>query len=198
MNNRNSKLAIGITALFEIILIITAIYNIMSRQWRNLDLLLLAIVCLILPFIITYIANRNKIFLPPNFQLITVIFIFLAQYLGEIKKFYSMFWWWDLLLHAIFGSYVVVIALHSIKGIIMKEQEAAEHRFIIFTAVFAFSFSVALGTMWEVFEFIGDYLFSTNMVKGGLKDTSTDLIVKILAAFVASVKYCYGNLKKQN
>ncbi|QGU95487.1 hypothetical protein GOM49_10650 [Clostridium bovifaecis] len=196
MNNRNSKRAIGIAVLFEIILITASIGNIMLRQWRSLALLLLAIVCLIIPFVITYIANKKRIWLPHNFQLIMVIFIFLAQYLGEIKKFYAMFWWWDLFLHAIFGSYTVIIALYSLKGIIKKDQEATEQLFTIFTIIFAFSFSVAVGTLWEVFEFVGDYLFNSNMVKGGLKDTLTDLIVKILAAFITSVKYYYGNLRR--
>lgn len=196
MNNQNSKLSVGIALLFEVILIVTAIVNIATRQWMDLSLTLLAMVCLILPFIITRIANKTSITLPTNFQSITVIFIVMAQYLGEIIKFYQIFWWWDLLLHAIFGSYAVIIALYSIKGTIRKEQETTLQRFTLFTVIFAFSFSIALGALWEMFEFTGDYLFNTNMVKGGLEDTSSDLLVKILAAFITSLIYYYSSLKK--
>lgn len=115
MDNRHSNLAKGMAALIEIIIISTAIGSIVSRQWRNLGLLILSAVCLIIPFVIKYIANRKKVILPPNFELVAVIFIFLAQYLGEIKKIYSIFWWWDLFFHVIFGSYGVVIGLHSVK-----------------------------------------------------------------------------------
>ncbi|SFD14251.1 hypothetical protein [Clostridium uliginosum] len=126
MNNKNSKIDIGITVLFEIILITNAILSITSRQWKNLALSLLAIVCIILPFIITHIANIKNLVLPSSFNLISLLFIFLTLYFGEIKNFYSIFWWWDLLLHAIFGSYAVLIALHLIQGIIAKEKKVTK------------------------------------------------------------------------
>ncbi len=195
MINQNSKLSVGIALLFEIILIGAAFMSITSRQWKNLSLTLLAMVCLLLPFIITRIANMKHITLPPSFQFITVIFVILAQYLGEIKKFYQTYWWWDLLLHAIAGSFVVIITLYIIKGIIRKEQETTDQRFTLFTSLAAFSCSIALGTLWEMFEFTGDYLFKANMVKGGLEDTSTDLLIKIVAAFITSMIYYYHSLK---
>jgi len=193
MKNQNSKLSIGIAVLFEIILILTAIVSIATSQWKNVALTLLAMACLILPFLITRIANIKNLVLPSSFQTIMLIFIFLAQYLGEIKKFYLYLWWWDLFLHAIFGSFAVIIALYLIKGTIRKEPETSEQRFILFNLVFAFSFSVSL---WEMFEFIGDYFFKANMVKGGLEDTSSDLLIKILAAFITSVICYYRSLKK--
>ncbi|HEY8889186.1 MAG TPA: hypothetical protein VIM70_02850 [Clostridium sp.] len=197
MNNKNSKLAIGIAVLFEIILITTSMISIASRQWNNLPLLLMAIVCIILPFIITRIANIKNIVLLSSFQLISLLFILLAQYFGEIKKFYLIFSWWDLLLHAIFGSYAVLIALHLIKGIIIKEKEVTKERFTIFTVIFAFSFSITLGTIWEMFEFVGDYLFKTTMGKGGLEDMASDLLIKILFAFITSIICYYRKLRNQ-
>lgn len=184
--------------LFETILIITAFLSIASRQWKNVSLTLLAMVCLSLPFLITYSANLKNFVLPPSFQSTTVVFVFLAQYMGEIRKFYQIFWWWDLLLHAIFGSYALIIALYLIKGIFRKEQDTTEQRFTLFAIIFAFSFSIALGTLWEMFEFIGDYLFKSGMVKGGLEDTSTDLLIKILAAFITGIICYYCNFKKVN
>jgi membrane-associated HD superfamily phosphohydrolase len=197
MNNKNSKLAIGIAVLFEIILITTSMLSIASRQWKNLTLSLLAIVCIILPFIITRIANIKNIVLLSSFQLISLLFILLAQYFGQIKKFYLIFSWWDLLLHAIFGGYAVLIALHLIQGIIIKEKEVTKERFTIFTVIFAFSFSIALGTLWEMFEFVGDYLFKTTMVKGGLEDIASDLLIKILSAFITSIICYYRKLRNQ-
>ena len=71
-------------------------------------------------------------------------------------------------------------------------------RFTLFAIIFAFSFSIALGTLWELFEFVGDYLFKTNMVKGGLEDTSTDLLVKVVAAFITSIICYFRSLKNSN
>lgn len=197
MNNKNSKLALGIAALFEIILIITAVTSIASKQWKwyNLALLFLALICIFIPFLLTGIANIKNIVLPESFQLISVLFVILTQYFGEIKKFYITFWWWDLLLHAISGSYAVIIALYLIQGIIIKAKEVTQKRYIVSLAIIAFSFSIALGTLWEIFELTGDYLFKTTMVKGGLEDTSSDLIVKIIAALITSIICYYHKLR---
>lgn len=195
MNNKNSNLAVGIAVLFEVILISTAVFSIALKQWNNLALLFLAIICNLLPFIITSIANKKNIVLPSSFQLISVLLIFLAQYFGEINRFYITFWWWDLLLHTIAGSYGVIIALYLMQGIFIKRKEASKQRFTIFTIIFAFSFSITLGTLWEMFEFTGDYLFKTTMVKGGLEDTASDLIVKILSALITSIIYYHCKLR---
>lgn len=195
MNNQYSKLSVVVAALFEIILMVTAIEGIATRQWKTLSLALLAMVCLSIPFLIIRIANRKNIVLPSSFQSITLTFVILAQYLGEIKNFYQIFWWWDLLLHAIFGSYAVIIALYLIRGTIRKRQEITKQRFTLFAIIFAFSFSVALGILWELFEFMGDYLLKTSMVKGGPEDTSTDLLIKVLAAFITSI-ICYFRFEK--
>jgi hypothetical protein len=159
-------------------------------QWRSLALSLLALICLTIPFGITYIAVNKKVVLPPSFQITTLLFLFATQYLGEIIGLYDKLWWWDLLLHAISGFYLVIIGTYIFKGNIRKEQEVTEQRFILIKIIFAFCFSIALGTLWEMFEYSGDYLFKTNMIKGGLKDTASDLLVKIAAAFVSSI-ICY-------
>jgi hypothetical protein len=195
MNNRNSKLAIWIAIIFEILLTVTSIPSIISGQWKNLGLNLLAMICIPLPFIITYIANKKNIVLPSSFQLVFLLFILLAQYFGEILKFYTMFWWWDLSLHGLFGIYAVIIALNLMEGIIMKKKETTHQRFVVLTLVFAFCFSLALGTLWEMFEVVGDYILKTDMVNGGLEDTSSDLIIKILSAFITCIIYYYRKLK---
>jgi len=194
--DNHSKKAARVAAVFEIVLLITAMVSTASRQWKDLALSLLAMICLILPFVIARIAKNKNIALPSVFQLITVLFIFMAQYLGEIKRFYQLFWWWDLLLHAIFGSFVVVVTLYSINGMIKKDQEMTDQRFTLFTVIFAFSISITLGTLWEMFEFVGDYLFKAGMVKGGIEDTATDILVKILAAFITALICYYRSLEK--
>lgn len=194
--NNHSKQAVRVAAIFEILLLTEAMMSIASRQWKDLALSLLAMVCLMLPFVIARVAKVKNIALPSVFQLLTVLFIFMAQYLGEIKKFYQLFWWWDLLLHAIFGSFVVVVTLYSIKGMIKKDQEMTDQRFTLFTVIFAFNVSITLGTLWEMFEFIGDYLFKAGMVKGGIEDTATDILAKILAAFITALICYYRSLEK--
>ena len=53
--------------------------------------------------------------------------------------------------------------------------------------LFAFSFAVAIGSMWEIFEFSMDSVFGLNMQKSGLVDTMWDIIVNAAGALLASV-----------
>lgn len=195
MKYKNRRIAIAMLVAFEIILLVTVIFNIVAKDWRNLGMTVLAVINMLIPFLVRKIANKKEIKLPPTFEIITMIFVFLSLYLGEIHKFYYKFWWWDLLLHGIFGSYGVTIALYLKKGIIRAEGEVTKKRYTIFTLLFAFSFSITIGVIWEVFEFLGDYFFKTSMVKGGLDDTMADIIVKIVFAYITSVIYYYRNKK---
>lgn len=196
MFNKKSKIAVSIGLSFEIILLGNAIFTIMSKQKNNLSLLFEAMICILFPFIITYISNKLKLILPSTFQTISVIFILLALYFGEFLKFYSKFWWWDLFLHGTFGCYGVIIALHLIRGVIQKEKNISTGRFAVFSSIFAFCFSITIGTLWEIVEFLCDYFFNTDMVNGGLEDTATDLIVKVIGAFITCIILYNTKLKK--
>jgi len=64
-------------------------------------------------------------------------------------------------------------------------------------AIFSFSFALALGVMWEIFEFIVDNLSEANMQRSGLNDTMGDLIVDTVGALAASVSgYLYIKFNK--
>jgi uncharacterized membrane protein YjdF len=62
-----------------------------------------------------------------------------------------------------------------------------------FVALFAFFFAVAIGAVWEIFEFGMDRFFGTNMQPAtagdpsGLSDTIHDLIVDTLGAAAVSI-----------
>lgn len=197
-NNKYYKLAVILAIIMEAALTVSALYSFMQNNQKITGLSLLSIVCIALPFIITYIANKKKLLLPPSFNLISVMFLFSAMYLGEINNFYTRYPWWDLLLHAVFGSYAVTVSLYVIHGIIRREIEVSKNRFVMFSAIFAFSFAVALGTIWEAFEFLGDYLFKTGMVKGGIEDTATDILINIAASFITSAYYYIKRTKSRH
>ena len=56
-----------------------------------------------------------------------------------------------------------------------------------FVALFSFTFAIAIGSLWAIFEYSMDSLLGLNMQKSGLVDTMWDLIVDAVGAFVISV-----------
>lgn len=195
MYNKYSTRALLATLIFETIIIYTGAKSYMAGQEKIFKLSIAAVFCLLVPFLLTHASNKKKLTLPKSFQMIFSLFIFSALYLGEINKFYSKFWWFDLFLHFVSGWYAVVSFLFLIKKSIKNEQGTSQKRFEFIKSLSAFSFSVSLGTLWEMYEFSGDYLFGTEMVKGGLDDTATDLLIMIAAATATSIYYYFKNRK---
>ncbi len=148
------------------------------------------------PFVVE---RRFRVHIPPQFQLMGIGFVFASLFLGEVRGYYTRFWWWDIVLHTTSGlllgivGFLLVHVLNEIEKIGMQLKPG-------FVAFFAFLFAVGLGALWEIFEFGMDTLFGTNMQKpmlndpSGLLDTMVDLIVDTLGALVISV-FGYYHLK---
>ncbi len=61
--------------------------------------------------------------------------------------------------------------------------------------VLASSISFGITTLWEIYEYWSDRLFSTQMLKGGIDDTMIDLSVGLLGIFV--FYFVFGFLLKK-
>jgi hypothetical protein len=185
------KTEIVIANIFRILLVVSIIISIINTNWLSLFIAIITFLLTFLPFIIT---QRNHIHLPPTFQIIILLFIFAAQYLGELKAYYYKFWWWDLMLHTLSGVILGFIGFLLVY-ILNKEEKVDVMLSPVFMALFAFTFAVSIGVVWEIFEFSMDSLFGFNMQKSGLVDTMWDLIVDSLGALVTSV---YGYIYERN
>jgi hypothetical protein len=175
------KIQISISLVLKVSLIVAILGEILSGRWWLLFLTSLVLLSTFLPSIIT---RNYKIVLPIEFELIITLFIYASMFLGEIKGYYTKFLWWDLILHTGSGlisgflGFLIVYVLYSRKKVIMSPA---------FVALFSFCFAIALGTVWEMFEFIMDSFLGLNMQKTGLVDTMWDLILDSCGAIIASV-----------
>lgn len=138
--------------------------------------------------------RRYKVDIPIEFEILIILFVFASIFLGEVQGYYFKYWWWDAMLHTLSGvaiGFVGFLILYIMaKGNKLKARP-------ITIALFAFCFSVAIGALWEIFEFAMDQFFGLNMQKSGLVDTMWDLIVDSVGAlFASAVGYLY--LKRKN
>ncbi|MAG78640.1 hypothetical protein CL616_04725 [archaeon] len=178
--------------ILRITLIIALGLSIIKQDWFTLLVSSLALLLTFLPF---FIEKQYKIKIPLDFEVATILFVYAGLFLGEITKFYEIFWWWDILLHAIsaiaFGliGFITLFLLKKSKKINISP---------IWVAIFAFCFVVSIGTIWEIFEFGVDQIFNTNMQKTGLIDTMWDLIADTSGALIsvlAGYSFMKGNQK---
>lgn len=195
----------GISYFIKFSLVIAILLSIYEQTWLNLFVSVLTLILIALPKIFQ---KRWDVFLPLNFQLIILIFIYAAVFLGEVGKFYQRFWWWDSLLHTFSG---LALGFAGFLIIYMLDRTEKVDAKPIWYIVFSFAFALSLGALWEIFEFIIDSFFNANMQKArysvdiikmygsriAIRNTMIDLILDSIGALVASITgFLY--LKKKN
>ena len=173
----NDKIYSYLISIIHITLLVSMIASVYSQNWYTLFITTLTFILVLIP---NMVKKKYNIKIPIGFHFAIVIFIYAALFLGEITDFYNKFWWWDIALHIIsatalgLAGFIFLLFLYQGKKIKAKP-------FLI--SVFAFSFSLSIGALWEIFEFIIDATFGTNMLKSGLLDTIGDLVVNLITEF---------------
>ncbi|MDD3263829.1 MAG: hypothetical protein PHT94_02945 [Candidatus Nanoarchaeia archaeon] len=191
--DKTDKILRYITWFLRISLLIAIIISIIEL---NLMTTFISSLILFLTFLPDIIESKTKIRFPIEFELVTIIFIYGALFLGEIKQYYFRYWWWDSALHTLSGlsiGFAGFIILYTLQ----KKNKIAASPFII--SLFAFMFAIGIGGLWEIFEFAMDQIFGFNMQKSGLIDTMWDLILDSIGALITSIIgyfYLKGNKNK--
>ncbi|MCF7668996.1 MAG: hypothetical protein K9N48_04375 [Verrucomicrobia bacterium] len=149
---------------------------------------------IIITFLPVILGKRFQVGIPAEFEFLAVIFIYASLFLGEVRGYYTRFWWWDVVLHS--GSAFLLGIVGFLLVFVLNEKKEIElHMKPGFVALFAFMFAIGLGALWEIFEFAMDQIFGLNMQKSGLMDTMWDLIVDSVGALIIAI-LGYGYLKK--
>lgn len=156
---------------------------------------LLGLLVMMLP---TFIAHRWKVVVPNTIVILYFIFLYCAIYLGEVRNFYYVIPHWDGILHAFSGAMLGALGFILV-DLLNRDQKVHVHLSPFFIAVFAFCFALAVGALWEVYEFSFDAILGLNMQKhtteegmallgaAAVSDTMRDLIADSLAALAVSV-----------
>ena len=142
--------------------------------------------------------KRFGVSVPSKMMLLYVLFLYCAIYLGEVRSFYYLVPHWDNILHGFSGAMLGALGF-SVVSLLNDTDRVPVNLSPAFVALFTFCFAVAIGVVWEVYEFAADGLFGTNMQKFGpqdgvdfvgraaLADTMVDLMVDAIGALVMAV-----------
>jgi hypothetical protein len=181
--DKADKIQLILSYVLQGIILATGVFSIFRKQWLNA---IIVFAILFLTFLPAIVRKNYRVFLPVEFDFISIVFVFAAVFLGEIHSYYAKFWWWDTLLHTSSG-FLLGIAGFTLVYILNQEKKVHLKMKPGFVALFAFAFALAFGAGWEIFEFTMDQLFGLNLQKNGLVDTMWDLIVDTLGALVISI-----------
>jgi len=145
-----------------------------------------------------YLRSKVRLNIPNAMMIAYAVFLYCGIYLGEVRNFYYNVPHWDTILHIFSGAALGALGF-SIVSLLNKPKSASFSLSPVFVAIFAFCFALALGVIWEIYEFLMDSILNTNMQKyalesgelligqAALADTMKDLIVDAIGAFAMSV-----------
>lgn len=201
LNDLSTGIHRWVLVVLQIIMAAELILVFLEQQWINAFLIMTIMAITLSPAVL---GRRLRVYIPPEFQVAGVVFVFAALFLGEFHNYYARFWWWDIALHT--SSGLLMGLLGFLLVYVLNESENVDismrpH----FVALFAFLFAVAVGTFWEIFEFFMDQVVGTNMQKpmlndpSGLTDTMWDMIVNTIGAVtISTLGWWYMNQGKRS
>ncbi len=143
---------------------------------------------LLLPRIIS---NIFKIKITSAMELVYIIFIILAQFVGSVVNLYNKVWWYDLFAHFLSGILTAILSLVILDWFgIYKEKNKG------FNFLFIISFTLMIASLWEFLEFGVDTFFGMNVqhsIDTGVRDTMEDMLIAFLGSLIVSISYLVEN-----
>ena len=158
---RKSKGSFAVYVVLRLIVMACAVTALVFGNYESFFLCLLTLVLFLVP---PFIEVNFSITIPETLEVVIALFIFAAEILGELFHFYTIFPFWDTLLHTFNGFLAAAIGL-ALVSILNRSERIAFSLSPFFSVEGALCFSMTIGVLWEFFEFGMDAAFGLDMQK---------------------------------
>lgn len=155
----------------NIIIVVSLIASLLTKEF----LLFLGLIPILL--ISFLIRKYNK-----NLEFVYLIFVYIAYIFGFIYDYYDKIYFYDAIVHSVFGLVASIYALPLLKR--LKKYDLKNR---LFNIIFIIILTLSLASVWEIFEFTIDKIMNTNDMQRGLNNTMKDII----SAFLFSILYSF-------
>src|SRR5690606_39979083 len=93
---RHAKRHRRLTLAIRLVLAASAVTAALLGQW---DTAVITAGIGVVTHLPAMVGRRYSISIPAGFEFLAVLFVFGSLFLGEVRGYYTRFWWWDALLH---------------------------------------------------------------------------------------------------
>src|SRR3989344_953821 len=163
-------------------ILVAALYFGIRGDWASVFSTVFVFVLMSAPSVLKY---RYRFYLPFALEFGIVTFVFVTLFLGHLANFYDYIPLWDKFVH--FQSGLILGVAGFVLVYTLNEQESIHLDLSPgFVSFFAVTFSLAIGVVWEIVEFMGDFIFSVSWLSGNA-DTMCDLIAAGIGALIVSI-----------
>lgn len=161
---KHHKKAFIVYVALRFLIIITLILQLIRGNYENAFLCILTLILFLVP---GFIENKFNIEMPETLEIVIFLFVFAAEFLGEMQNFFNIFSHWDTILHTINGFLCAAIGF-SLIDILNRTQKFHLNLSPFFVAFVGFCFSMTIGVLWEFFEYGSDVYLHSDMQKDTL------------------------------
>ena len=163
-NCRESKrVTLGVFVILRTLIVVCMFRQLFLKHYQNVLLCIFSLVIMSIPALLH---TTLRLRMPNVLEIAIAVFVFSAEVLGEISNFYGQFAFWDTMLHTINGFLAAAIGFSIID--LLNTHAKGLKMAPLFVALVSFCFSMAVGVLWEFFEFGGDRLARYDMQKDWL------------------------------
>lgn len=180
-NNHQNRTTLSLYYGMRVLMSVAAGLFLFWGEWESGISTILILLLMLVP---SLLRDRYRLYLPFALDLGIVSLIFITLFLGHMGRFYDNVPLWDKFAHFQSGlllgviGFVIVYVLNENRNIKLGLSPA-------FLAVFSVAFSLAMGVIWEIVEFIGDSFFGS-LWQANNTDTMWDLIATGVGAIIVS------------
>ena len=157
----------------RLLVILTLISQFLNGNFENVFFCVLSLVLFLMP---TILERSLQIDLPNVLEIIILLFIFSAWILGEVQTYYTIFPYWDTILHTLNGFLCAAIGF-SLVDLLNRHERISLSMSPLFMAIVAFCFSMTVGVLWEFFECAMDQIFQQDMQKDTIVHTISSVML---------------------
>lgn len=129
-------------------------------------------------------------------ELVYVIFIILAQFIGSVINLYNKVWWYDLFAHFLSGVLTTILAM-----VVMDWFGVYNEKHKWFNVLFMICFTLTIASLWEFTEFATDLIMKTDVqhvIDSGVADTMEDMLIAFVGSIIVSISYLVENKVSKN
>ncbi len=161
LERQENKRSLKVYIILRALVIAVMIRQCFLGNFENVFMCGLTLILMLIP---SFVQVTFRIELPTALEIIILMFIFSAEILGEVNKFYIKIPGWDTLLHTLNGFLAAAIGF-SLVNLLNNDDRLTFNLSPFFVAIVSFCFSMTIGILWEFFEFSMDWFFATDMQK---------------------------------
>ncbi len=158
---KKNKAVFAVYIVLRLIVIVSLVFALVRGNFENAVLCVATLLLLLAP---SFIEKSFSVELPSVLEIIIMCFAFSHAILGEIGCFYVKVPWWDTMLHTLNGFLCAGVGF-SLIDLLNRDKRFRFELSPVYVALVAFCFSMAVGVLWEFFEFGSDMIFKTDMQK---------------------------------